>query len=211
MTTKKPKYNYYHVDAGHFPVHIKLCFSDKEFQKILKDHQVLGVKTNALDIGVGETHYFSDGKYGIIILALDLEECSDDDVYLAGLIAHESTHCVCRVFEHIGEMPEEIGEESRAYLTEHIVKQLTQAVKMEKDLDARKRTRSKVSKEGEGEGGLVLQVDLNDQRSAGPDSISKSENTVSGAKNRNWRYIRTTTGGVRAAQGTGLLGSGAPK
>ena len=211
MTTKRPKFNYYHVDAGHFPVHIKLCFSDKEFQKILKDHQLLGVKTSALDVGVGETHYFSDGKYGIIILALDLEECGDDDVYLAGLIAHESTHCVCRVFEHIGEMPEEIGEESRAYLTEHIVKQLTQAVKMEKDLDARKRNRSKVGKEGEGEGGPMLEMDLNNQRSAGSNSVFKPENTASGAKNRNWRYFRTATSGVRSAQGTGLSRGGGTK
>ena len=42
------------------------------------------------------------------------------------------------VFEHIGEDPEDIGEESRAYLTEHIVKQIWAGIQMEKNKIERK-------------------------------------------------------------------------
>ncbi len=139
-------YGYYHVDCGHFPAQIKLCFSNEMFQRILLDHGITQ-KASALDEGIAETHYLTDGKEGIIVLAFDLKECVDEDpAYLAGVIAHEATHCVCRVFEHIGEPAEEIGEESRAYLTEHIVKQITTGIRMEMDKNARKADR-KLSKQ----------------------------------------------------------------
>ena len=170
------KWPYYHVDCGHFPVQIKLCFSDKDFQMILQDHGIQA-KATALEEGIAETHYLTDGKQGIIILVFDLEEC-DEGAILAGTVAHEATHCVCRVFEHIGEEPEDIGEESRAYLTEHIVKQITQAIVVykaqeETKKNAGKRNR-KVSKQtGEGKEGAQLQVDINNNGSAGQDSDSQ--------------------------------------
>lgn len=177
------KYNYYHVDAGHFPVQIKLCFDNAEFQKILDDHDVK-IKATALDEGIGETHYLTDGKEGIIILAFDLDECDVGEAYLAGTIAHEATHCVCRIFEHIGEAPEDIGEESRAYLTEHIVKQLTQAIIIEKEKRARERDRKVPTKKGKGKQGSVSEVDINDNGSARPDSVSESTSSSSGTEDR---------------------------
>jgi hypothetical protein len=201
---KNPPRNYYHIDAGHFPAHIKLCFSDKDFQKILSDHNIYGTKTNALEMGTGETHYFSDGKYGIIILALDLDECEDDDILLAGLIAHEATHCVCRVFEHIGEELDEIGEESRAYLTEHIVRQLTGAVKMEKEKNARKRDRKILDKTGEGTEGNVPEVDLNHNGSPGSTGVSEPKVSASRTKNGQWQIVSTSTTGISATGRSGI-------
>ena len=66
------KWPYYHVDCGHFPVQIKLCFSNLDFQRILLDHDIT-LKATALDEGVAETHYLSDGKVGIVVLVFDLE------------------------------------------------------------------------------------------------------------------------------------------
>jgi hypothetical protein len=155
------KYNYYHVDCGHFPVQIKMCFSDSDFQNILRDHDII-LKAKALDEGVAETHYLTDGKIGIIVLVFDLEECSDNPAELAGIIAHESSHCVNRVFEHIGEEVENIGDESRAYLTEHIVKQIhagiAQHQEKEEKKNAGKRRRVLPNKEGQGDKRPVLQV-----------------------------------------------------
>lgn len=176
------KYNYYHVDAGHFPVQIKLCFDNVEFQKILEDHDIK-IKATALDAGIGETHYLSDGKEGIVILAFDLDECDFGEAYLAGTIAHEATHCVCRIFEHIGEEPEEIGEESRAYLTEHIVRQLTQAVINEKEKRARERDRKLPNKKGKGKRGAVSEVDIDSDGSAGQDRIPESKDSLRGTEN----------------------------
>jgi hypothetical protein len=173
------KYNYYSVDAGFFNVQIKLCFSNAEFQKILRDHDI-PFKAEALEVGIGETHYISDGRNGIIVLAFDLEECDQDPATLAGIIAHEATHCVCRVFEHIGEEVEDIGEESRAYLTEYIVAQLTQAVIIEKAKNARKGNRAVPQQKGKGSKGPELQVDINSNGGAGQNNNPLPESVVRG-------------------------------
>lgn len=193
------KYNYYRVDAGFFKAHILLCFSDDDFQKILKDHSI-DIKANALDIGIGETHYISNGREGIIVLALDLEECDSSPAYLAGVLAHEATHCVNRIFEHIGEEPEDIGEETRAYLTEHIVAQLTQAVELEKEKNARKRNRAVSKQKSEGGGGPELQVDLNDNGGTGSDSVPEKKSKPRRVKNTDGSAVAKTESGVQGAR-----------
>ena len=179
MTKKWP---YYHVDCGHFPVQIKLCFSNTDFQRILADHDIT-LKATALDEGVAETHYLTDGKVGIVVLVFDLEECDEEPALLAGVVAHEATHCVCRVFEHIGEEPEDIGEESRAYLTEHIVKQIWKAIVLEKEKNARERDRVVSKQKSKGKKRTDVQVDQHSDGSAGQDNNSKQQDPFSGAEN----------------------------
>lgn len=200
-------WGYYHVDCGHFPTQIKLCFSNETFQKVLKDHGIKE-KASALDEGIAETHYLTDGREGVIILAFDLKECVDEDpAYLAGVIAHEATHCVCRVFEHIGEPPEEIGEESRAYLTEHIVKQITTGIRMEMDKNARKADRKTSDKEDKGTQGSVPKVDKHDNGGAGSNSVPKQKGSSGGAKNKSRRAIKKATAYVSRIIRTRLSGN----
>jgi hypothetical protein len=194
------KFNYYHVDAGHFKVQIKLCFDNYEFQKILSDHNI-STKTTALDYGIGETHYISDGREGIIVLAFDLEECDQGPAYLAGVVAHEATHCVSRVFEHIGEEVDEIGEESRAYLTEHIVTQLTQAVIYEKEKRARKGLGGKAKQKNKAAGGTELQVDQHDLGGAGSDSDTEQQGAVRGTKDDDRKIVSTSGVGLQRTRG----------
>jgi hypothetical protein len=189
------KYNYYHVDCGHFPAQIKLCFDNGEFQKILADHDIK-VKATALDEGVAETHYITDGREGIIIMIFDLEECDDSEAALAGVIAHEATHCVCRVFEHIGEEPDEIGEESRAYLTEHIVKQITQAVIVEKERRVRETSREKTKRRGKKDKGSELQVDLNSNGSSGSPDNLQGKDISGGTQDGNGQIVGKTKDSV---------------
>jgi hypothetical protein len=193
------KYNYYRIDAGFFKVQIQLCFSDKDFQDILKDHEI-DIKANALDTGIGETHYISDGRDGIIVLALDMKECDLTPAYLAGVIAHEATHCVNRIFDHIGEEPEDIGEETRAYLTEHIVAQLTQAVIIEKEKNARKTNRTVPKQKGEGSGGSELQVDINNNGGAGSDSDPKPKGKIRRAKDSDGSVVTETKTGLQGTR-----------
>lgn len=186
-------WGYYHVDCGHFPSQIKLCFSNKSFQKILADHGIFQ-KASALDEGIAETHYLTDGKEGVIILAFDLNECVDEDpAYLAGVIAHEATHCVCRVFEHIGEPPEEIGEESRAYLTEHIVRQITTGIRLEMEKNAREADRKLSKQKSKGAGGTEPEVDKHSDGGAGQDSIPKQTDSPGRAKNKNRDAVKKAT------------------
>ena len=175
-------YKYYSVDAGHFKVQVKLCFDKKEFKNILDDHNIQS-KAEALETGIAETHYFAQGAHGVIVLVFDLKECDESPAYLAGCIAHEATHCVCRIFEHIGEDVGDIGEESRAYLTEHIVAQLTQAIIVEKEKRVREASRKFFKQKGKGAKGTELQVDQLGQWGAGPDSYIQGPAVVSGTEN----------------------------
>ena len=162
---------------------IKLCFSNEDFQRILADHDI-STKATALDIGVAETHYLSDGKSGIIIMVFDLSECDNEEqANLAGVVAHEATHCVCRVFEHIGEDVEDIGEESRAYLTEHIVKQIWKAIEIQKDKNAREANRAVSKQKGKRTKRDVVQVDKHSDGSAGQNSDTQQQDTSGGVEN----------------------------
>ena len=177
------KWPYYHVDCGHFPVQIKLCFSNTDFQRILADHDIT-LKATALDEGVAETHYLTDGKVGIVVLVFDLDECEDDEpANLVGVVAHEATHCVCRVFEHIGEEVEDIGEESRAYLTEHVVKQIWKGIEMEKEKRAREADRAVSKQKGKRAKRSDVQMVINNNGSAGQNSNPQQQDTSGGAEN----------------------------
>jgi hypothetical protein len=191
-------WGYYHVDCGHFPSQIKLCFSNEMFQQVLRDHGITE-KATALDEGIAETHYLTDGKHAVIIMAFDLAECVEEDpAFLAGVIAHEATHCVCRIFEHIGEAPDEIGEESRAYLTEHIVKQITTGINMEIQKNVRKADRAASKQKSEGAGRAKPKVDQHDNGSPRSDSVSEKSNTPGRAKNKNRRAIKKAAVSVRS-------------
>ena len=191
-------WGYYHVDCGHFPSQIKLCFSNETFQRVLRDHGITE-KATALDEGIAETHYLTDGKHAVIIMAFDLAECVEEDpAFLAGVIAHEATHCVCRIFEHIGEAPDEIGEESRAYLTEHIVKQITTGINMEIQKNVRKADRAASKQKSEGAGRAKPKVDQHDNGSPRSDSVSEKSNTPGRAKNKNRRAVKKAAVSVRS-------------
>ena len=191
------KWPYYHVDCGHFPVQIKLCFSNTDFQRILADHDIT-LKATALDEGVAETHYLTDGKVGIVVLVFDLDECEDEEpANLVGVVAHEATHCVCRVFEHIGEEVEDIGEESRAYLTEHVVKQIWKGIEMEKEKRARERDRKVPAKKGKGKRGSVPEVDINDNGSSGSVGVSEPKSSSSGTKDSNGKTVTKASRHIR--------------
>mgnify|MGYP003345023758 CR=1 FL=1 len=193
------KWPYYHVDCGHFPVQIKLCFSNTDFQRILADHDIT-LKATALDEGVAETHYLTDGKVGIVVLVFDLDECDDSNALLAGIVAHEATHCVCRVFEHIGEEPEEIGEESRAYLTEHIVKQIWTAIEIQKEKNAREANRAVSKQKGKRTKRSDVQVDKHSDGSTGQDSNTQQQDSSSGTENGNRSVIGAPKTGFQGAR-----------
>lgn len=198
MTKRWP---YYHVDCGHFPVSIKLCFSNDDFQRILADHDIKA-KATALDEGVAETHYLSDGKEGIVVMVFDLDECEgDEEANLAGIVAHEATHCVCRVFEHIGEEIEDIGEESRAYLTEHVVKQIWKGIEMEKEKRAREADRAVSKQKGKRSKRADVQVDKHGDGSAGQDSNTQQQDTLGGAENSYGGTIGAPKVGLQATRG----------
>jgi hypothetical protein len=191
---KKKNYNYYKLDVGFFPDIVKLCFDDKVFQQILKDHDVT-LKANALDTGIAETHLIGDGKDAIIILVFDMSLVNDNLGELVDTITHEVSHAVDHLAEHIGEEDGFVNE-TRAYLSGHLAGQIFKICMHEKEKYARKASRKIPSKKGSGERGTNVQVDQHSVGSAGQDSISKQSDPPSGVKNLDGSIVPKTDPGV---------------
>jgi hypothetical protein len=184
---KPKKYDYYKLNVGFYPDVMKMCFDDKVFQQILKDHNIT-LKANALDTGCAETHQIGDGKSGIIILAFNLAEIGETTAEVFDTIAHEVSHAIDHLAEFIGEEDGIVGE-TRAYLTGSLVKQVFKIYEHEKENHARKASRKVFGQKGKGKRGADVQVDLQRDGRAGQDSIPKREVLPSGTENGNWSPI----------------------
>jgi hypothetical protein len=184
MLKKKKKYNYYKLDVGFFPDIIKLCFDDKVFQQILKDHDVT-LKASALDCGIAETHLIGDGKDAIIILVFDMSLVNDNLGELVDTITHEVSHAVDHLAEHIGETDNFVNE-TRAYLSGHLAGQIFKICVHEKEKYARKASR-KISKQAsQGKQRTELQVDQQRDGSAGSDSSTPQSGSLRRTEDGNW-------------------------
>ena len=178
---KKKKYNYYKLNVGFFPDIVKLCFDDKVFQQILKDHDVT-LKANALDSGIAETHLIGDGKDAIIILVFDMSLVNDNLGELVDTITHEVSHAVDHLAEHIGEEDNFVNE-TRAYLSGHLAGQIFKICMHEKEKYARKASRKVPRKKSGGVGRPDVQVDQHSDGSAGQNNNPKQQDPSSGAEN----------------------------
>jgi hypothetical protein len=191
---KPKKYDYYKLNVGFYPDVMKMCFDDKVFQQILKDHNIT-LKANALDTGCAETHQIGDGKSGIIILAFNLAEIGETTAEVFDTIAHEVSHAIDHLAEFIGEEDGIVGE-TRAYLTGSLVKQVFKIYEHEKENHARKASRKVPSQKGQGGRGTNVQVDLQRDGRAGQNSFFEQQSTPSGVKNRFWQTEPPPNSGV---------------
>ena len=183
MVKKKKSYKYYKLNVGFFPDVIKLCFDDKVFQQILKDHDVT-LKASALDCGIAETHLIGDGKDAIIILVFDMSLVNDNLSELVDTIAHEVSHAVDHLAEHIGEADNFVNE-TRAYLSGHLAGQIFKICIHEKEKYARKAGRKISSKKSQGVGGPDVQVDKLSDWGSRPYSVPEQPSTPSGTQDGN--------------------------
>jgi hypothetical protein len=186
MIKKKKKYDYYKLDVGFFPDVMKLCFDNKVFQQILKDHDVT-LKASALDIGIAETHMVGDGRDAVIVLVFDMASVENDGE-LIDIIAHEVSHAVDHLADHIGEEDNFVGE-TRAYLTGHLAGQIYKICMSEKEKNARKANRKISGPEGKRQRGANVQVDLHGDRSAGSVSTTQTTGILRGAQNGDGQAI----------------------
>jgi hypothetical protein len=186
---KQKKYNYYKLNVGFFPDVIKLCFDDKVFQQILKDHDVT-LKASALDCGIAETHLIGDGKNAIIILVFDMSLVNDNLGELVDTICHEVSHAVDHLAEHIGEEDNFVNE-TRAYLSGHLAGQIFKICMHEKEKHARKTSRKISKQKSQGVGRPELQVDQLSVGGAGQDSPAEQPSLLRGTENRNGDAITT--------------------
>lgn len=194
MARKKKNYNYYKLDVGFFPDVVKLCFDDKVFQQILKDHDVT-LKASALDCGIAETHLIGDGKDAIIVLVFDMSLVNDNLGELVDTIAHEVSHAIDHLAEHIGEEDNFVNE-TRAYLSGHLAGQIFKICMHEKEKYARKRDRKISKQKSQGAGRVVVQVDQHSNGSAGQNSVSEQPSILRGTEDLSGAAITQTNTGI---------------
>jgi len=171
-----------------FPANIHLCMDEQAFKQALKDKNVLQ-KVEALENGaMAETHSIptADGKTFIGLL-LDLTAIDDLDATLV----HESVHLVYRIFEYMCE--ETPGEETRAYLTEYVYKELKGGIN---ECNIGKRNRKILEQKNQAVVGALLQMAEHSNGSARSDSNPKSKDPIRGTKNTNRSTKPKTDSGV---------------
>ena len=182
---KKP---YHVIKVPIFPANIHVCLDEVAFKQALKDKNVLQ-KVEIMENGaMAETHSVptADGRTFIGLL-LDLNAIDDLDATLV----HESVHLVYRIFEYMCE--ETPGEETRAYLTEYVYKQIKRVLD---EPNFRKRHREILDKKNQTVIGALIQ--MAEQRDGGSrsDSDPKSKDSVRGTKNTDRKTITKTGAGV---------------
>jgi hypothetical protein len=187
---KKKNYNYYKLNVGFFPDIVKLCFDDKVFQQILKDHDVT-LKASALDCGIAETHLIGDGKDAIIILVFDMSLVNDNLGELVDTICHEVSHAVDHLAEHIGEEDNFVNE-TRAYLSGHLAGQIFKICVHEKEKHARKTSRKVSNKKSQGVGRPELQVDQLSNWGSRPYSVHEQFGILGGTEDGNGSTVTKT-------------------
>jgi hypothetical protein len=179
---------YFVVKIPIFPANIHVCLDEPAFRRALKDKNVIQ-KVHALEDGaMAETHSLptSDGKTFIGLL-LDLTAIDDLDCTLV----HESVHLVYRIFEYMGE--DAPGEETRAYLTEYIYKELKRGID---EHGIGKRNRKLLEQKNQAVIGALIQMAEQRDGGAGSDSVSKPKSPPSRTKNTNRKTEPKTRAGV---------------
>lgn len=176
----------YNVDAGFFPTPIVVCFSNKDFFKVLKKYglpESLNPEMPPIDKCVAETHAFGRSGEAFVVVLFNIESILHDVSCMAGVVAHETVHVVERIFEHIGE-DDVVGEETRAYVVQHIVEQIYRACVMEIDKYAKRKSNRKTSGQvSEGKKGSVSEVgEPEHDGGTGQDSPVQRTDPTSGAK-----------------------------
>jgi len=177
---------YYVANTGFFDHKVYICFSEESFQAALKDCKIT-TKHSALDLGVAESHIINQEGTQNTLLAIvfNIETMSKyDSLEKMGIIVHECVHTVTHVFQHVGEDETKIGDETRAYFTENLFKQVFSAYATEEDKrdNPRKRNRRALDQAGQKVKGALLQMAKHNNGSAGQDSGYEPASPVRGTE-----------------------------
>lgn len=196
----KPKKQYYVAETGYFEHKIKVCFSEAAFQEALRDAKIT-TRHTALDLGVAESHHIQqEGTQNTLIaIVFDLQALSTyDSLEKIGVIVHECVHTVTHVFEHVGEDESKIGDESRAYFTEYLFKQVFAAFATEEDKRERagERNRKLLEQKNKAAVGAFVQMAEHSDGGTRPHNIPESKGASGRAKNGNRKTKSQTDTGI---------------
>ena len=113
------------IDISIYPVKLAYIPNKKLWDKEIKSREWEGCPYPKSS---GHCMYVTDKGQGYIFFAFNrMDEYTE--IECEGLIAHEVTHAVDFIFEHIGEKTP--GMESRAYLTQRLYMEIRGFIKLE--------------------------------------------------------------------------------
>jgi len=182
---KKP---YFIFKVPIFPANIHVCFDEASFKQLLKDKNV-PQKIDYLEGGaMAEVHstQTADGRT-LISLVLDLNVIDDLD----STIVHESVHLVYRIFEYINE--ETPGEEIRAYLTEHIFREVKRIIN---EPSVGKRYRKILDQKNQTVIGALLQMAEQRDGGSGSNGDPKPKDSIRRTKDTDRKTVSKTRAGI---------------
>lgn len=171
-----------------FPANIHVCLDEVSFKQALKDKNVLQ-KVEIMENGaMAETHSVptADGRTFIGLL-LDLNAIDDLDATLV----HESVHLVYRIFEYMCE--ETPGEETRAYLTEYVYKEIRKVLD---EPSVRKRHRKLLEQKNQAVIGALIQMAEQRDGSTRSDSNSQPKDPIHRTKNTDRKTVTKARAGI---------------
>lgn len=179
---------YHIIKVPIFPANIHVCLDEVSFKQALKDKNVVQ-KVEIMENGaMAETHSVptADGKTFIGLL-LDLNAIDDLDATLV----HESVHLVYRIFEYMCE--ETPGEETRAYLTEYVYKEIRKVLD---EPSVRKRHRELLEQKNQAVIGALIQMAEQRDGSTRSDSNSQPKDPIHRTKNTDRKTVTKARVGI---------------
>ena len=179
---------YHIIKIPIFPANIHVCLDEVSFKQALKDKNVLQ-KVEIMENGaMAETHSVptADGRTFIGLL-LDLNAIDDLDATLV----HESVHLVYRIFEYMCE--ETPGEETRAYLTEYVYKEIRRVLD---EPSVRKRHRELLEQKNQAVIGALIQMAEQRDGSTRSDSNSQPKDPIHRTKNTDRKTVTKARTGI---------------
>ncbi len=196
MPKKEKPLPFYIATTGFYEAKVKVCFSDDSFQAALK-HSKITTKHSSLDVGVAESHYIQQEgtQNAMLAIVFDLKAMEDyDPLERIGVIVHECVHTVTHVFEYIGEDEAKIGDETRAYFTEYLFKQVFAAYATEQENyeNFRKRHRAASEQICEKIERALTEMVKHDIGSARQNSVPEPASVPSGTENTDRKSKRKT-------------------
>jgi len=179
---------YHVIKVPIFPANIHVCLDEMSFKQALKDKNVVQ-KVEIMENGaMAETHSVptADGRTFIGLL-LDLNAIDDLDATLV----HESVHLVYRIFEYMCE--ETPGEETRAYLTEYVYKEIRRVLD---EPSVRKRHRELLEQKNQAVIGALIQMAEQRDGSTRSDSNSQPKDPIHRTKNTDRKTVTKARAGI---------------
>lgn len=106
------------IDLGQWPPALVIIADKRAYKRFEKSHCAPGSEVTPFPgENAGACQKWTDGPKCLLVITVGPQE---NQIELAGTLAHEATHAMRWLFEHICEHSP--GLEAQAYLVEHIVR-----------------------------------------------------------------------------------------